>query len=111
MILIIGTGIDVQNANSINMICHCACHEYPGIYWTEPCSYCKHYTSKGHMIGTINEGWSPCEDTNCPKHFVKVAVKMGKSDTFPYKLNVLCPVCTRIVRIEGDEPVSVGIYR
>lgn len=39
--------------------CFCACHEYPGIYRGEPCAYCGHFNSKGHMPGTVRDGWEP----------------------------------------------------
>lgn len=39
--------------------CFCACHEYPGTYYAEPCGMCLHFNSKGRFPGTLRQGWEP----------------------------------------------------
>lgn len=59
--------------------CYCACHQYPGTYHAEPCSYCGHHNSRGHFPGALFEGWEPCSDQLCHAHGGKAVLEAARN--------------------------------
>jgi hypothetical protein len=58
--------------------CFCACHEFPGVYDTEPCKVCGHFNSKGRLPGTARDGWEPNPEPTTEERVARVALKSGQ---------------------------------